>query len=77
MTEISKKLDYLEAIAGWFVNIGETHRVKGRLEDSLRYTYLAANILSSQNRILTSERLELNLRLIGELIRGQWPSTSA
>lgn len=61
MTNIQTKLDYADAIADCFLEIGEAHCLSGELEVGLKYTYIAAKILSRQNRSLSSPRLESNL----------------
>lgn len=64
MNDIQTNLDYADAIADWFLEIGETRSRQGDLEEGLKYTYIAASILSRQNRILSSPRIESNLRFI-------------
>lgn len=64
MSDMQTKLDYVDAIADWFLDIGEAHSLRGDLVDGLKYNYVAASILSQQNRILSSPRIESNLRFV-------------
>jgi hypothetical protein len=64
MSDIQTKLDYADAIADWFLEMGHGCSLRGDFEEGLKYTYVAANILYRQNRTLTSVRLESNLRFI-------------
>ena len=60
------KLDYADAVADWFLEIGETHIVSGDLESGLKCTSIAASIMSRQNRNLSSVHIESNLRLVAD-----------
>lgn len=64
MNDIQPKLDYADAIADCFLDFGEASNREGNLEEGLKYTYVAANILSRQNRTLSSPRVESNLRFV-------------
>ena len=64
MNDIQTKLDYADAIAEWFLDIGEARSREGDLEDGLKYTYIAATILARQNRTLSSLRVDSNLRFV-------------
>ncbi len=64
MNDIQAKLDYADAIADWFLDIGESKSRRGDLEEGLKYIHIAANILSRQNRILSSSRIEANIRFV-------------
>jgi hypothetical protein len=64
MNDIQTKLDYADAMADWFLELAETHSLRGDLEAGLKYIYIASTILSRQNRNLSSERIESNLRFI-------------
>jgi len=66
MNDFQEKLDYADAIADWFLELSESHSRQGHLDDALKCTDNAAWILSRQNRILSSERLESVLRFIAE-----------
>src|SRR5512135_3325040 len=64
MSNIQSKLDYAEAVANWLIKLGQEEGQRGELEGCLRYTHIAGYLLSRQNRILSSESLEANLRLV-------------
>jgi glycosyltransferase involved in cell wall biosynthesis len=64
MNDMQSKLDYADAIADYFLDIGEARSLEGDLEEGLKYTYIAANILSRQNRTLSSLRVESNLLFV-------------
>lgn len=64
MKGMQSKLDYADAIADWFLHVGAIRSREGALEDGLKYTHIAATILYRQNRMLSSPRLEANLRFI-------------
>lgn len=70
---IQEKLDYADAVANWFLEMGGTYNHDGQLEDALKCTNTAAWILARQNRSLSCERLESTLRFIAEQI--SLPST--
>ena len=64
MNDIQRKLDFADAIADWFLENGEARGREGDLEEGLKYIYIAAAILSRQNRTLSSPRVESNLRFV-------------
>lgn len=64
MSDMQTKLDYVDAIADWFLDIGEAHSLHGNLEEGLKCNYIAASILNAQNRNLVSSRIESNLRFV-------------
>lgn len=64
MSEIQTKLDYADEIADWFLELSDIHISRSDLEKGLKCTHVAAAILSRQNRILSSSRVESNLRFI-------------
>jgi hypothetical protein len=64
MNDIQAQLDYADALAEWFLDIGEERSRDGDLEDGLKYTHIAATILARQNRTLSSPRVESNLRFV-------------
>lgn len=66
MTELQSKLDYADAVADWFLEMGEAHARGGRLEEATKCCHVAATILARQNRRLSSPRLESDLRFIAE-----------
>ena len=68
MSDMQTKLDYANTIVDWFLEISEVHNLRGELEEGLKYTYIAATILSKQNRDLSSARIESNLRFIAECL---------
>jgi glycosyltransferase involved in cell wall biosynthesis len=66
MNDIQAKLDYADAIAHWFLEIGETHGRHGRFEEALKCVNNATWILARQNRTLSCERLESTVKFIAE-----------
>lgn len=62
MNDMQTQLDYADSIAEWFLEMGEAHNLRADFTNGLKSTYIAAAILSRQNRILASPRLESNLR---------------
>jgi glycosyltransferase involved in cell wall biosynthesis len=64
MTSLQSKLDYAESVANYFIKLGEGCGIGGKLEESLKYTSIAASILCRQNRTLACEPLEANLRRV-------------
>jgi hypothetical protein len=64
MSNIQTQLDYADAIAEWFLEIGEAHNLHGNLEEGMKCAYVAATIFSRQNRSLSSARLESSLQFI-------------
>jgi hypothetical protein len=66
MNSLQSKLDYAESVANYFIELGESCGNDGQLEESLKYTSMAATILCRQNRTLSSAPLEANLRRIAE-----------
>lgn len=71
MTDLQSKLDYADAVAEWFLEMGDAHGRAGRLEEATKCCHVAATILARQNRSLSSARLESNLRFIAERLDGQ------
>jgi glycosyltransferase involved in cell wall biosynthesis len=71
MSDIQAKLDYADAIAEWFLDLGETHIRADRLEEAMKCLYVAGFIFSRQNRTLVSARLEAALRLIANCLAKQ------
>jgi hypothetical protein len=68
MSDLQTKLDYANSIADWFLEISEAHNLRGDLEEGLKCTFIAATILSRQNRDLSSPRIESNLRIIADCL---------
>jgi glycosyltransferase involved in cell wall biosynthesis len=68
MNDLQSKLDYSDAVANWFIEQAESHFEGHKLEESLQCLYIAATILTRQNRTLTSIRLESALRHLAELL---------
>ena len=66
MFEIQNKLDYAQAIADWFLELGDGHIGRGNFEEALKCNYIAGGILMLQNRDLVSVRIESNLRLVAD-----------
>jgi hypothetical protein len=66
MAQTQEKLDYARAIADWFLEMGDDHIQRGRINDGLKCNVIASGILSSQNRDLVSARIESNLRLVAD-----------
>ena len=66
MSNIQTQLDYADAIADWFLEIGEIYDHNSDPLKKLKCTYIAANILHRQNRTLSSVRIESNLRSVAE-----------
>lgn len=64
MSEIQTKLDYADAIANWFLDMGKASCLRGELEQGIKYTYVAATILQRQNRLLSSVLVESNLQFV-------------
>jgi hypothetical protein len=64
MVEIQNKLDYVHAIADWFLELGDGHIHRGNFEHALKCNFIAGDILALQNRDLVSVRIESNLRLV-------------
>ena len=58
MSKIQTTLDYADAIADWFLEIGEAYCRNSRLEEAFKCANTAASILANQNRTLSSERLK-------------------
>lgn len=58
MTAIQTKLDYADAVADWFLELGESHCRRGDFEVGLKYVQVAAAILTRQSRKLSSSRIE-------------------
>ena len=68
MSDVDLKLDFLDAVANWFIASAEVHLSSGDLEASLRSAQVAASVLSRQNRRLTSPRLELLLQRAAQML---------
>ncbi len=68
MSEMQARLDYADAIADWFLDIGDAHILRGELEDGLKCSHIAANILCRQNRILSSARIESNFQSVARCL---------
>jgi hypothetical protein len=66
MPDIQAKLDYADAVADWFLELGEEHALRGELDEGLTCTSIAANMLCKQNRTLISPRVEANLRFVAD-----------
>jgi hypothetical protein len=66
MNDIQTKLDYSDAIADSFLELGESYSLQGDLEEALKCAHVAAAVLSKQNRQLSSARLEAILRFVAE-----------
>jgi len=71
MAEIQNKLDYAQAIADWFLELGDNHLRRGDFEGMLKCNYVAGFILAGQNRDLVSVRIESNLRLLAGRLADQ------
>jgi hypothetical protein len=67
-SDMHQKLDYAVAIADWFLDAGDTCTVRGNFEQALRCNYVAACVLSRQNRDLSCSRIESNVRLLGGIL---------
>jgi hypothetical protein len=63
-TDIQAKLNYADAIAEWFLDLSDAHKLRGDLKNALKCNYIAATILCQQNRALSSPRIESNLQAI-------------
>jgi hypothetical protein len=61
MMSLQASLDYNDAIASWYIDRGVDWYQNSQLEKSAQFYQIAANILSRQNRTLTSPRLEKEL----------------
>ena len=70
MKELQAKLDYADAIADWLLERGEEHIRSGDLDSGLKYNYIAATSLCNQNRILSSPRIDSNLRKVAAALPG-------
>lgn len=69
MVDVQTKLDYAQAIADWFLELGDRFIRDGNFEDALKCNYISGNIFAEQNRDLASVRIESNLRLVaGRLV---------
>lgn len=63
---IQAMLDYGDAVADWLLDLGDERTARGDFEEALRFNYIAASTLSRQNRLLSSTRIEANLRRVAE-----------
>lgn len=72
MSDMQAKLDYADAIADWFLEIGQAHCLHGHLEEGLKCTHIAATILSRQNRNLSSACLESNIRFVASCLADRY-----
>lgn len=70
MTEAQAKLDYADAVADWFLELGEMRSSCGALEEGLNWTQLAASILCRQSRNLSSARIEALLQYAARQLAG-------
>jgi len=61
---VQAKLDYADAVAGWFLELSMDQARSGELEKALRFIHVAATILCQQCRTLSSPRLEEALRFV-------------
>lgn len=76
MSDMQAKLDYADAIADWFVELGEIHTSQGRLEEALKCINTAVWILARQNRNLSSDRIDSALRCIAENLQSGYSRKS-
>ena len=74
--ELQRQLDYVIVVADWFIDMGESHIFRGELEEGLKYTHIAASILASQNRDLSSIKIESNLQAVARQL-GKIPNLGA
>ena len=70
MNGFQAKLDYADAIADYFLELGDNYIRGGDLVSGLRYNYIVATILCNQNRTLSSPRIDYNLRKVGAALAG-------
>ena len=70
MSDIQAKLDYADAVVEWLLDLSEGNLARADWEGALRYTYIAATVLSRQNRTLSSARIEANLQRVAEHLPG-------
>src|SRR5262249_30663677 len=71
MVEIQNKLDYAQAIADWFLELGGGHIRRSNFDDALKCNYIAVSILLLQNRDVVSARIESILRLVARRLAEQ------
>jgi len=74
MSSIQDRLNYVDEVAQHFLDAGKAYCVKGDLEESLKCTYIAATVLSRQNRTLSSPLLESNLHHVARCLEKTVPS---
>jgi len=71
---MQRRLDYSDAVSDWLLECAEESIARGNLEEALKYTYVAATILSRQNRRLVCARLESSLQRIAERLEDAAPA---
>jgi hypothetical protein len=71
MADIQSKLDYVQAVAEWFLDLGDDQFRRGNLEAALKNIHVASIAFTSQNRDLTSTRVESNIRQISARLAEQ------
>ena len=62
MDDLQARLDYADAVADWFLDLGEACIGRRDWEGALRCGYVAAMVLCRQSRTLSSPRLEAILQ---------------
>jgi hypothetical protein len=70
MNDLQARLDYADAVAEWFLDMGEDQLARADWEGALRYTRIAAIVLARQNRTLSSARVEAILQRVAGHIAG-------
>lgn len=63
---VSNELDFADSVAAYLMDHADSALANGDGERCLRYTHVAATVLSRQNRVLFSPRIESSMRSVSE-----------
>ena len=66
--QIEQELDYQAAVANWLLDLSDSSLSSGAYNDAIQWIQLAADVLYSQNRDLSSPRMEASLRFLARLL---------
>lgn len=63
---VANELDFADSVAAYLMDQADSALANGDNEHCLRYTHVAATVLSRQNRVLFSPRVESSMRSVSE-----------
>ena len=75
--QIEQELDYQAAVANWLLDLSDSSLLSSAHNDAIRWVQLAADVLYSQNRYVSSVRMETTLRFLATLLPEARQRTSA